>query len=376
MPIRSEWTLAREGVTGDTIARLLKLTVLNPVITLPLLLAAKYTTSGNILSEQHGTAFKCLKKLLGLGLLSSINSWLNDAVTNNWTNDVYVWSREVVVVTGGSDGIGKIVVRLLAEKGIKVAVLDVQELTYEAPPSVHFFKCDLSSPSSIASAASSIRSSLGNPTVLINNAGVARGKTILDTTEKDINLTFKVNTFAHYYLAQEFLPSMVEKNHGMVVTVASLAGYITASSLVDYAASKSAAVSFHEGLAAELITHYKAPKVRTVLMCQGYTRTALFEGFGGRALFPETVAEEIVKAVLSGKSKHLTLPEAAWAFAPRVRGFPLWMQYGMRKRMDHLMRVWKGRQVVQPSEVEGEGDSLAEDKKVSDSTVLVDGDSH
>ena len=56
---------------------------------------------------------------------------MDDAVTNNWTNDAYVWSREVVVVTGGSDGIGKIVVKLLAERGIKVAVLDVQELTYE-----------------------------------------------------------------------------------------------------------------------------------------------------------------------------------------------------------------------------------------------------
>lgn len=50
---------------------------------------------------------------------------------NNWQSDEYDWKKEVVVVTGGSDGIGKIVVQLLAEKGIKVAVLDVQELTYE-----------------------------------------------------------------------------------------------------------------------------------------------------------------------------------------------------------------------------------------------------
>jgi len=273
-------------------------------------------------------------------------------------------------------------VHLLAEKGIKVAVLDVQDLTYEgdfsspnlhqpslthpAPPSVRFFQCDLTSPSSISDAASSIRSTLGNPTILINNAGVARGKTILDTTEKDLNLTFKVNTFAHYYLAQQFLPSMVERNHGMIVTVASLAGYITAPSMVDYAASKSAAVAFHEGLSAELVTHYKAPKVRTVLMCQGYTRTKLFEGFDSKALFPETVAEEIAKAVLGGKSKHMVLPELTWGIAPRLRGFPLWMQYGARKRMDNMMRGWKGRQVVQPSE--------KEEKRVEDSTVLVDGE--
>lgn len=235
-----------------------------------------------------------------------------------------------------------------------------------APSNVRYFNCDLSSPASIKDAASQIRSTLGNPTILINNAGVARGKTILDTSERDLNLTFKVNAFAHYYLAQQFLPHMVAHNHGMIVTVASLAGYVTAPSMVDYAASKSAAVAFHEGLAAELVTHYKAPKVRTVLMCQGYTRTKLFEGFDSKALFPETVAEEIVKAVLGGRSKHVVLPELAWGIAPKLRGFPLWMQYGARKRMDNMMKGWKGRQVVQPSE--------KEEKKVDESTVLVDGE--
>lgn len=369
MPIRSEWSLAREGVTNDTIGRLLSLTAFNPALTVPLLLAARYTTKGSLLAREHATVLKYLHYAVALGLVNRVNAWLNSAVTNNFVSDTYVWSREVVVVTGGSDGIGKKIVHLLAERGIKVAILDVQEPTYTVPASVRYFHCDLSSPTSIASAASQIRSALGNPTVLINNAGVARGKTILETTEKDINLTFKVNAFAHYYLAQQFLPHMVENNHGMIVTVASLAGYITAPSLVDYAASKAAAVSFHEGLAAELVTHYKAPRVRTVLMCQGYTRTALFEGFDSKVLFPETVAEEIVKAVLSGKSAHINLPETAWHFAPKLRGWPLWMQYGVRRRLDNLMRDWKGRQVVQPSEKEE-----TEKKGVEESTVLVHGE--
>tara|TARA_R110002003_G_scaffold104_31_gene8475 strand:- start:10370 stop:10768 length:399 start_codon:yes stop_codon:yes gene_type:complete len=118
-------------VTGDTIARLLKLTALNPALTLPLILLARYTTKGNIIAREHATALGHLKTLVGLGVLASVSRWLDAAVTNNWSNDTYVWSREVVVVTGGSDGIGKVVTQLLAERGIKVAVLDVQELTYE-----------------------------------------------------------------------------------------------------------------------------------------------------------------------------------------------------------------------------------------------------
>lgn len=158
---------------------------------------------------------------------------------------------------------------------------------------------------------------------------------------------------------------MVERNHGMIVTVASLAAYVTAPSMVDYASSKAAALAFHEGLSSELVTHYKAPNIRTIVMCQGYTRTKLFEGFDSKALYPETVAEEIVKAVLKGKSAHIMVPETAWGIAPKVRGWPVWMQYGMRKRMDNLMRGWKGRQVAQPSEAK-------EGERVEDSTVLVD----
>jgi hypothetical protein len=119
------------GFTGDTLVRLFKLTALNPLFTLPLFLAGKYTIDGGRAAADHATAWKHLKTLLVLGVLDKVSTWLDNAVTNNWASDTYVWSQEVVVVTGGSDGIGKIVVHLLAEKGIKVAVLDVQEPTYE-----------------------------------------------------------------------------------------------------------------------------------------------------------------------------------------------------------------------------------------------------
>lgn len=75
--------------------------------------------------------------------------------------------------------------------------------------------------------AQQIRAEVGYPTILINNAGVARGKSILEAKEKDVRFTFDVNTLAHYWLVQEFLPDMVENNHGMIVTVASIASWVT-----------------------------------------------------------------------------------------------------------------------------------------------------
>ncbi|PVH94861.1 NAD(P)-binding protein [Periconia macrospinosa] len=370
MPIRSEWTLAREGVTLDTFTRLVQLTALNPALTLPLVLLARYTARGSLLASQNDTTFKSLKTLLALGLVGTASKWLDRKVLNNWKGNKrgeWDWNKEVVVVTGGSDGIGKIIVQLFAEKGVKVGVLDVQELTYEAPPTVHFFKCDLADPQSIAAAAASLKSTIGDPTVLINNAGLARGKHILSATEFDIRLTFNVNTLSHYFLAQQFLPHMIARNHGQIVTVASQAAYVTAPKMVDYAASKAAALAFHEGLSAELSQVYNAPGVRTIIMAQGYTRTKLFEGFEGPGLFPETVAEEIVKAVLRGESAHLTLPVHGWPIIAGMRLLPGWIQYGVRKRLVSVMGGWKGRQVVQPTEVGG-----TKEGGVEESTVLVD----
>jgi len=60
--------------------------------------------------------------------------------------------------------------------------------------------------------AKQIRADVGDPTVLINNAGVARGKNLLNATEKDIRFTFDVNTLSHYWTVKEFLPSMIKNN--------------------------------------------------------------------------------------------------------------------------------------------------------------------
>jgi short-subunit dehydrogenase len=162
---------------------------------------------------------------------------------------------------------------------------------------------------------------------------------------------------------------MIETNHGMVVTIASLAAYVTAPSLVDYSASKAAALTFHEGLTAELVTHYHAPRVRTVLVCQGYTNTSLFtgfdsgDGFMSYVLDPETVAEAVVRAVLRGRSAHVILPKNNATMAG-LRNWPSWMQVLLRRDLKKLMRKWSGRQVVQPSEVEAEAEAEKEENGV------------
>jgi all-trans-retinol dehydrogenase (NAD+) len=114
--------------------------------------------------------------------------------------------------------------------------------------------------------------------------------------------------------------------------------------------------------------------VRSVVICQGYTRTALFEGFHqgdfiNYPLYPETVAEEIVGAVLRGQSDRILLPRAN-SYIVNLRGWPDFLQGHARKGLKKMMKTWRGRQVAQPSEAGSNGRSV-NGKELEASAVLL-----
>jgi short-subunit dehydrogenase len=183
---------------------------------------------------------------------------------NNWTSDgTWDWSKEIVIVTGGCSGIGESICSKLAEQNIKVVILDVTAPRGSLPANTHFYQTDVTSSEKIAKTAMQIREEVGHPTVLINNAGIGWCKPMLEQTEAEIRATFNVNNVAHFLLTKEFLPHMIEKSHGHVVTMASLASFMVHASNVDYCCTKAGALAFHEGLAQELKYRYGADKVRT-----------------------------------------------------------------------------------------------------------------
>lgn len=188
--------------------------------------------------------------------------------------------------------------------------------------------------------------------MLINNAGICRGRSILDATERDISLTFKVNTVSHFLLAKAFLPDMIKHDRGHIVTVASVGGYFNAPQMVDYNCSKAAALSFHEGLGLELKYRYNAPTVRTSLVTQGFVKTPLFVGYDNRSKFllpdlePETVGEAIVDTVWKAQSNHVVLPRM-YGLLTGARGWSRWVHRGLLGQTRNSMSQFNGKQVME-----------------------------
>lgn len=196
--------------------------------------------------------------------LSKLSGRLSDrALGNHSPGKGWDWQKEIVLITGGSNGIGESVTRQLAARGIKVIVFDRSPPATSFPPNVHFYEVDITDSGAVHTAAESLRRDVGEPTVLVNNAGVGYVGSIFDTPEGHVRKTFEVNTIAHFILAREFVPSMMRNDHGHVVTVASMSSFVTVAGNVDYSCSKVSAMAFHEGLRQDLVHRHGVKHVRT-----------------------------------------------------------------------------------------------------------------
>ncbi len=178
------------------------------------------------------------------------------------------------VVTGGGQGIGAAIARLLVGLGANVTVLGrkleaVQALVAEQPERMHAVSADVSDADQVQAAFASARQRFGPIAILINNAGQASSAAFLKTDLALWSQMLAVNLTGTMLCTQAVVPDMLQAKWGRVVNVASTAGLAGYAYVAAYCAAKHGVVGLTRALALEF-----AKKGMTVnAVCPGYTET-------------------------------------------------------------------------------------------------------
>ena len=182
-----------------------------------------------------------------------------------------------VFLTGASSGIGEAIARLYAARGATLGLVarrgeHLERLKASLSSPVETFACDVRDAAAMRAAGNEFTSRHGTPDLVIGNAGVSYGN--ITTSEKDvevfreildINVLGLVNTF------HPFAAAMRQRGSGTMAGIASVAGFRGLPGATAYSASKSAAISYLEGLRVEM----RPRRVRVVTVCPGFIATPM-----------------------------------------------------------------------------------------------------
>ncbi|MBL42401.1 MAG: 3-oxoacyl-ACP reductase [Rhodospirillaceae bacterium] len=209
-----------------------------------------------------------------------------------------IFKNKVALITGSSQGIGRAVAREFAFNGAKVVInypskseeenafellQDIKSLGGEA-----ICVCaDVSDKKEVTILIKKIIKQYKTIDILINNAGIAPGKQLIDYDEEDFDRIFNVNVKSIFLVTKLVLPYMYENNYGKIINTASQHAFSGWPGLTLYTASKGAIISFTRSLAREVGNK----NINVNCVAPGGTYTNILEGV------PESMINEVVSTI-------------------------------------------------------------------------------
>jgi len=268
---------------------------------------------------------------LGIGALSAFAYW-------NKSRRHFSMKNKVVLITGGSRGLGLVLAREFAKEGARIAIcarnteeLAAAKVDLEARGAEVFEAiCDVRNEEEIEHLVRDVCIRFGQIDVLVNNAGVIQVGPLDAQTDEDFEDAMDIHFRAPYKMMKAVLPVMRGAGAGRIVNIASIGGKVAVPHLAPYCASKFALVGLSNAFRVELAKD----NIFVTTVCPGLMRTgshvnAYFKGQNKKefALFSimdalpitsvsaEMAARQIVAATKSGKAELVISPQAKIAAA-------------------------------------------------------------
>jgi 3-oxoacyl-[acyl-carrier protein] reductase len=207
-----------------------------------------------------------------------------EGVKESVMSDLFDVSKETILVTGASQGLGRQFARVLAAHGAAVALAarqtdklkSLEEEIRGKGGRAAAVALDVTDIASIARAVDATEAALGPVTVLINNAGIAIEKLATEQTEADWDAVIGANLKGAYFLATEIARRMIgRKQEGNIVNIASVLGTGVLKALSPYAISKAGIIQATKAMALELA----GQNIRINALAPGYIDTEMNHAF-------------------------------------------------------------------------------------------------
>lgn len=249
---------------------------------------------------------------------------------------------KVVIVTGGSNGIGRALCHKFAAEGARAVI--VADIDREAGVKVAaeikdtpggFAYCNVAKEKDIYNLVDSITDACGQVDIFCSNAGIGAGRDE-KASDSDWQRSWEVNLMAHVYAARAVLPQMLQRKEGYLLQTVSAAGLLTQIGSATYSVTKHAALGFAEWLAVT----YGDQGIRVSALCPMGVRTNMLaqaqaQGSSGplqmdTAIEPAQVADEVVKGISEERFLILPHPEVAKFFLNKASDYDRWLR-GMRR---------------------------------------------
>lgn len=192
--------------------------------------------------------------------------------------------KEIVLITGGSRGIGAACVDLFASKGYKVVINynnseeeanNLYKRLLDKGLDVHIFKADVSVREEVNSMVDYCIKEFSAIDILINNAGISQEKLFIDITDEDWDKMLNTNLKSMFYTTQEVLKHMISEKKGKIINISSMWGMVGASCEVHYSAAKAGVIGMTKALAKEV----GPSNIQVNAIAPGVIKTDMLNGF-------------------------------------------------------------------------------------------------